>query len=120
MVRQTEYRRNYDAWVGDRLLGIFFAVATGKLTEQSRDGTLNNAGKLRDTLYDLLSLVPTIPNEQKVQRQKEAQQGQEQYVNLLDKEGGYRDISELMGAIKGLNTAIDELRQENHADTATD
>ena len=112
MIRKNEYRRSYDAWVADRLLGIFFAVATGKLTEKSRDEVYRDAGKMRDKMYTYLDLLYRKPTVEEEQKQKVKQHSQEAYVNALDKAGGFSGIDELMGAIQGLNSAIRDIQQD--------
>ena len=108
LARQTEYRRNYDAWVADRLLGIFYTVATGKLTEASRDNSMKSANKTRDMLYDLLSLYKMTHTAEEVQKQVDTNTGQRQYVELLAKDGGFKDLDTIMQAINGLNAVIRE------------
>ena len=115
--RQTEYRRSYDAWLGDRLLGIFFAVATGKLTEQSRDAIMKHASAYREKLYTLLSLVESVPD-----APEELQQPQgdavTKYVQLLGKDGGFSSLEDIVNAVEGLNAAISEAKNSN-ADTGS-
>ena len=111
-VRSTEYQRNYDAWVASRLLGIFFAVSTGKLTEQSRDGNLEDARKALQELYALSALDYHTKTRQDEEKEKASDMSKEQYVSTLGSHGAFTGVDEIMSAMQGLNEVIESMRKK--------
>lgn len=118
LIRNTEYRRHYDAWVADRLLGIFFAVATGKLTDESRDSNMRSSQKGREYLLDMLSPLAVKKPHDTTEQRKRSNRSMEEYVTLLGSTGGFSSLGQLQAAIRALNETIREMRSD--ADPGTD
>ncbi len=91
--------------LSELLEGIFFSVATGKLTDESRDKILSS---LRRRVMTLLfpELVQEADEAKISERQRAA--GLADMVQLLGQKGSFSSIEQLQGALTALKQSLAE------------
>lgn len=108
IARKLEYRRNYDARLIRTLLGVFFSVATGKLTDESRDRTLKSAEEAIETLHAMLAPFGNEHASIKEERAKE----NDRVGKLADtaaamgKLGSFKSVDQLRAVMDAMNQSI--------------
>lgn len=115
LARKNEYRRHYDAWVGDALMGIFVAVGMRAISEDSRKKYLDNLDRQLSRLGDMLALV-SVKTESESERKKREDNhvaGQASYAQALASLGNFDSLDQLEAAITALNETIRESRDSN-------
>ena len=121
--KKNEYRRQYDSWVGDTLMGILFAIGVGKISEDSRRRYLGSLDNSLTRIGALLSLVGSRPESETERKKKEEEHTSAQagYVTALAKLGKFGSFDQLEAAIVALNETIkkNQDRQNNGSHTGT-
>lgn len=120
---KNEYRRQYDFWLSEVLLDIFFAASAKSVTEDSRNRCMNRLGDERSRLYNLLSLAGG-KKESAVERRKREEEhlsAQASYATALAGLGNFGSFEQLEAAITALNETIRENQggNSNGADSGT-
>ena len=113
-VYEVEYKRRHDIWIANRLQGIFFAVAIGKLTEESRTKIIKEAEQTKTELYNMLDVFKSVTAQNtKAEQEKiaEADRHKAAYAEVLTKNGGFTDIDNLLQTMRDLNQAIQETKK---------
>lgn len=93
----------------NRLLGIFFASAVNKLTDESRDNIIKEAEKVKTTIYDILDPIKTL--RKTPEDEKEADTNRGNYMQTLASvkgDKGFATLEELVSAITALDKTITE------------
>lgn len=114
--RRNEYNRRNDAQVVDLLMGIFFATGISKLTDDSRQKTMEYAREERERIYNMMSLMGKRPETEKEKREREANHlaGQQAYAEALAGLGKFNSLDQLNAAITALNETIHESAIQNN------
>ena len=104
-MEQERERKSMASILGELLEGIFFSVATGKLTDESRDKV---AQSLRKRTLALL-YPELVVDEAKAQADEVARAaGLAEMVQLLGKKGSFSSMEQLQGALNALKQTLAE------------
>jgi len=104
-----------DLWVANRLQGIFFATAVGKLTDESRNQIINESSKSKEDLYDMLTPYRRKPTKEEIEKEKVSDENKGDYISALGNVGVFNSLDQLMSAVQALNETITE--NNSNADT---
>lgn len=96
-------------------MGIFFATGISKLTDDSRQKTMDYARAERERIYNMMSLMGKKPETEKEKREREANHlaGQQAYAEALVGLGKFNSLDQLYAAITALNETIHESAAQN-------
>lgn len=113
IARNLEYRRHYDARLMQTLLGVFYSVATGTLTDDSRDKTMKNAEDAINLLRSMLAPFGEKHVSVKEEREKENRRMSSlaETAKMMGSLGSFKSLDELRAAIFAMNQSIEQTKQ---------